>query len=116
MVNIHHFIIHTSEEDWGGSILVMEKNGKAFCRTYWFNDDNSTIYFDWLSVDNDVRRNGIATEMFNIHIEFAYKYDLISCLWVKKETWIHDWYERKGYVDFKDHENESNAVWMKKFP
>ena len=109
----HHFILHTSENEWGSSILIMEKSGKAFCRTYWFNDDNSTIYFDWLSVDKSERGNGIATELLNAHIEVAKIFEVETCLWVKKETWMHKWYKRKGYTDFKDYKEENNAIWMK---
>lgn len=34
-------------------------------------------------------------------------------LWVRKDTWIYDWYKRNGYTYFKDHE-VINFVWMKK--
>jgi len=109
----HRFIFHISENDLVGSILVMEKNGKAFARTYWFSDDNSTIYFDWLSVDKSERGNGIATLLLNSHIEVAKELNVTTMLWVKKETWMYEWYKRKGYVDYKDYEKESNAIWMK---
>lgn len=108
-------ITHTTENDWGGSILVMEKDGKAFCRTYWFNDDSNTVYFDWLNVKKENRMNGIGIYLLNLHLETAIKHGAInSCLWVKKSTWVHDWYERMGYIDYKDHKNEENAIWMKK--
>ena len=112
----NRFISHTSKTDWGGSILIMEKNGRAFARTYWFNDDDKTIYFDWLSVDESERGNGIATELLNAHIETAKLYNIESMLWVEKGSWIHDWYKRKGYQDFKDNEKEINAIWMRMLP
>lgn len=112
----HRFICHSSDSDWGGSVLVMEKSGKAFARTYWFNDDTGTIYFDWLSVDESERGNGIATELLNAHIEVAKKFEIETMLWVKKDTWMHEWYNRKGYKDYKDYEKESNAIWMRMLP
>jgi len=112
----HRFIVHTSENDWGGSVLVMENSGKAFARTYWFNDDNSTIYFDWLSVDDNVRGNGIASILLNSHIKVAKEFNTTSMLWVTKGTWMQDWYKRKGYTDYKDYEKESNAIWQKLEP
>jgi len=112
----NRFMSHTSKTDWGWSILIMEKNGKAFARTYWFNDDDKTIYFDWLSVDESERGNGIATELLNAHIETAKLYNIESMLWVEKGSWIHDWYKRKGYQDFKDNEKEINAIWMRMLP
>ena len=112
----HRFICHLSDSDWGGSVLVMEKSGKAFARTYWFNDDKSTIYFDWLSVDEIERGNGIATELLNAHIEVAKHFEIETMLWVKKDTWMHERYNRKGYQDYKDYEKESNAIWMRMLP
>lgn len=107
------FITHITENNWGGCVLVMEKNGKAFSRTYFFNNDNNTIYFDTLSVSNDCLKEGIATELLNAHIKLAKILGSESWLWVKKETWVHEWYKRKGYADFKDYEGEDNSIWMK---
>lgn len=112
----HRFIIHTSESDWGGSVLVMEKIGRAFARTYWFNDDNSTIYFDWLSVNETERGNGIATELLNNHLQVAKELKAETMLWVKKDTWMHEWYKRKGYKDYKPYEKEGNAMWLNMLP
>ena len=112
----HRFIIHTSESEWGGSVLVMEKSGKAFARTYWFSDDSSTIYFDWLSVDESERGNGIATELLNNHIQIAKDLKAETMLWVKQDTWMHEWYKRKGYKDYKTYEKESNAMWLNMLP
>jgi len=112
----HRFIVHVSENEWGGSVLVMEKSGKAFARTYWFSDDNSTIYFDWLSVDECERGNGIAIELLNTHIQVAKEFKAETMLWVKKGTWMQEWYKRKGYNDYKDYKTESNAIWQKMLP
>jgi len=110
------FICHCCESDWGNSVLVMEKRGKGFARTYWFNDDTGTIYFDWLSVDESERGNGIATELLNAHIEVAKKFELESMLWVEKDTWMQKWYKRRGYQYFMDYQIENNAIWMKMLP
>lgn len=91
----------------------MEKHGKAFARTYWFDDDEKTIYFDWLSVIEKERKRGFGTELLESHIKAAKTYNLESLLWVKKETWMHDWYKRKGYIDYQDYLEEKNSVWMK---
>lgn len=118
----NHFICHVNNSDWGSSVLVMERKGKAFARTYWYNDDAGTIYFDWLSVDENERKNGIATELLNAHIEVAKKFKVESFLNVQKDSWMHEWYKRKGYEDYKDNEKDSkiifvgeseNDIWMK---
>jgi GNAT superfamily N-acetyltransferase len=112
----HRFLTMKNTHDWGISMLYMEESGKAFARTYWYFDDESTIYFDWLNVIETARGNGIATELLNIHLKTADDMKMESCLSVKKETWMHEWYKRKGYKDLKDDDNESNNIWMNLLP
>lgn len=108
-----NFVCHLHIDDWGGAVLVMQRNGNAFARTYWLNDEEPTIYFDWLSVDECDRCNGIGTELLNSHIEMAKEFDFNTTLWVKKNTWMHEWYKRKGYEDYQDYEEEGyDAIWM----
>jgi GNAT superfamily N-acetyltransferase len=109
---LNHFIFHVIENDWGVSIFVVEKNGKAFARTYWFYDDASTIYFDWLSVYKEERLKGSATELLDTHIKIAKRFNVKSMLAVKKDSWQHEWYKRKGYKDYKDHETDDNVIWL----
>jgi GNAT superfamily N-acetyltransferase len=109
------FTSHCKAEPWGYSILLMEKRGKAFGRIYWYNDDTTTVYLDGLSVDAEFRRKGIGTELQEIREGIGRNLGAtISCLWVRKNTWMHDWYKRRGYADCGNNENEENAVWMHK--
>lgn len=109
------FIFHCSPSPWGGSILIMEKYGKAFGRIYWFNDDNTTVYLDWLSVDEDIRRQGVGTKLQIMREKMGVELGAAtSCLWVVKDTWMHDWYKRRGYEDGMDYNGEENAIWMNK--
>ncbi len=57
--------------------------------------------------------NGIATELLNAHIQVAKQFQVETMLCAKKDTWVHDWYSRKGY---KDYEEEGNTIWMKMTP
>jgi len=112
----HHFIIHVKTEDLIDSILIMEENGKAYCRLYTYNDDNTTIYLDWLSVDYESRNKGLGTvlqetrEAIGKHLGYS-----ISCLWVEIGSWMHEWYKRRGYQDWVKHHTEDNSIWMRKF-
>lgn len=36
------------------------------------------------------------------------------CLWVEKNSWMHQWYARRGYLDGDDKEDQENTIWMKK--
>lgn len=109
------YIYHPMQTDWGGSLLIMELSGCAFARLYWFHDDSTVAYLDWLSVRKDMRNRGIATQLQEMREEMARKLGVETVmLWVKKNTWMHKWYQRRGYKDWKDHRTEENAIWMKK--
>ena len=113
---IRSYIFHQFKSDWGDSILIMEKEGKAFARIYCFNDDNTTIYLDWLSVNEDARRQGIGTELQEIREKMGINFGAqISCLWVDKDSWMHEWYQRRGYKDWKLNKDQNNAIWMRKY-
>jgi GNAT superfamily N-acetyltransferase len=60
------YIPHISYTSWGVSIFIMEEDGKAFSRIYWYNDDNDYIYLDWLSVNEEDRKKGIGTKLQEI--------------------------------------------------
>lgn len=104
------FICHLSEADWGWTINVMEKSGRAFARTYYLNETSDTIYFDWLSVDKEFRSGGLATELLNSHIKVSEFFNLESMLWVDKNSWVEEWYKRKGYEYHAEYNDES--VWL----
>jgi GNAT superfamily N-acetyltransferase len=108
----NRFIFHIKESDWGVSIFVMEERGKGFAQTYWFHDDISIIYFDWLSVNKEEREEGIATEILNAHIEFAKQFNAKSMLAVKEDSWQYEWYKRKGYKEYNYHKTDNNEVWL----
>ena len=106
-----NFICHYSITEWGGSVMVMEKSGRAFSRTYYFKNDPA-IFFEWLSVNEDCRGMGIASKLLDGHINIAKLYSLESFLYVKKGTWVKKWYEKKGYRYHKDFEDDIAYAWM----
>jgi len=112
----HNFISHSVVESWGSIIYIMEKDGKSFCSVYWYNDDPSTIFISNLSVNPENRNQGLATELQEMCEEMGRDFGYtISCLWVNKNTWVHDWYERRGYEDHIPHEDDiENLIWMRK--
>ena len=107
--------VHYNENDWGHSIWIMGHDGISFCRVYWYSDDETTVYLDSLSVTPSERKKGIGTELQEIREEIGItigaKY---SCLSSKKDTWQHEWYKRRGYIDFQNRDDVPNTVWMKK--
>lgn len=109
------FITHRINDSWGFTIVFMEENGKAFARLYQYNDLPDTIYLASLSVDEDVRRKGIGTKLQEIREKIGSELGATSsCLWVIKDTWMHEWYKRRGYQDYESYNLSDNTVWMKK--
>ncbi|MGV8135900.1 MAG: GNAT family N-acetyltransferase [Mangrovibacterium sp.] len=110
----HNFIAHFSSETWGSSILIMEKSGNAFARVYWYYDDTDTIYLDMLSVSEKCRKQGVGTKLQEVREKIGVDLGAkTACLLVKKLSWMYYWYQRRGYFDFKDHEDKE-WIWMKK--
>ena len=111
----HKFIYHCDRESWGKEIYIMEQRGKAFGRIYWNNDDKTTAYLAGLSVEMSSRKQGIGTELQELRESMAMGSGAtITCLWVEKGTWMHEWYKRRGYKDCEDYEGLENHIWMRK--
>jgi N-acetylglutamate synthase-like GNAT family acetyltransferase len=116
MMNPICFIYHTIMiESWGMSIIVMETEGNAYGRLYQYNDDTTTIYFEGISVSRDCRKQGIGSKVLGKLEEISENLGATTLyLWVEKDTWMNKWYQRCGYIDFKQHEQEETYIWMKK--
>lgn len=107
------FIMHEQSEDVFDEVLIMQKHGKAFARLYMFHDDPKKCYLNWLSVSPDARRNGIGTRLQELREELGIARGAeVAHLVVDKESWMYEWYKRRGYVEYQDH--EEGQVWMKK--
>lgn len=93
---------------------IISKDFKSTVTVYTYNDDPKTGYLGSLFVSPDYRNDGRGKEIFelgeNLLRQLNYKY---SCLAVKKESWVLDWYKRLGYVYNYDKKN-SNLVWLLK--
>ena len=109
------FIYHIAKESWGFEVLIMGKTGNAFARVYWYYDDDTTVYLNWLSVSAESRKQGIGTELQNIREEIAKKLGAKhTYLQAENESWMHEWYKRRGYQDCENTAIEENLVWMQK--
>lgn len=95
-------------------ILTIKADGVAEASVYWYLDDSSTIYLSNLLVNNDYRNKGIGKQLQEIREQIGKDLNAnTSCLWVKNGTWIHEWYQRRGYSDLKNHK-QTGFVWMTK--
>ena len=108
-------IKHVTAPDWGREIMLMEEHGHAFARLYWYNGAGEGLYVECLSVEEPQRKKGFATEILKAIDQMAGTLG-VRCisLSVKKDTWVYDWYIRKGFNWLTwDCENQ-NTVWLRK--
>lgn len=98
--------------DMQETLSIIEKNKKSFVQVYWYHDDPLSIYISSLYVTDT--HKGLANELLNICEDLGRELGMYDAyLWVDKNTWMHDWYLRRGYVDYKDHDKE-DFIWMVK--
>lgn len=110
-----NYIYHISMCDWGVFIYIMEKKGSSFARLYWYHEDMSNVYLDSMSVNEEARRKGLGTKMQEIREKIGVQLGFsTSHLWVEKDSWMNEWYKRRGYKNGKIYKGEKNVTWMKK--
>ena len=108
------FIEHVNNESWGVSIFIMEKNGNAMAHCYYYNDCQKVIYLDTLNVSEEYRRQGLGTKLQEIREDIGRSVEAKkSMLFVDKNSWMHEWYKRRGYIDEEKCENP-DFIWMEK--
>lgn len=94
--------------------IKVELDNNSSGRIYQYKDDNTSVYIENLRVDSEYQRKGLGTRLLKMLEIFGKSLGATdSYLWVRKETWMHEWYKRKGYTDFKKHD-VINFIWMKK--
>lgn len=94
--------------------IIWIKSDNASSSLYFYNDDNESIYISNLIVKNKFRNNKLGTKLLELTENIGILLNAINAyLWVDKNSWLHDWYKRKGYSDFQKHERDG-YVWMKK--
>ena len=95
-------------------LLTIKADGVAEASVYWYLDDSSTIYLSNLLVNPDYRNKGIGDKLQEIREQIGKDLNAnTSCLWVKKESWMFQWYQRRGYSELKPHARKG-FVWMTK--
>ncbi len=95
-------------------LLTIKADGVAEASVYWYLDDSSTIYLCNLVVYPQFRNKGIGEKLQVIREQIGKDLNAnTSCLWVKKESWMFQWYQRRGYSELKPHARKG-FVWMTK--
>lgn len=108
------FICHFDDSSGFASLNIIAKlpNGTAYARLYWYENEYPVL--DSLSVDPDIRQLGQGRLLQVVRENVAkFLLEAEECwLWVKKDSWMYEWYKRRGYVDVKPHEQMEGCIWM----
>lgn len=109
-----HFITHPIPCSFGYSVFVMEDNGKAFGRVTMY-DDPSRCWISDISVEAARRRQGLGSELLLFCESVCWKLGCCDVfLAVERESWMYDWYRRRGYRDCVDDVTDTDVVRLRK--
>ena len=101
-------------QDLGIETLTIKADGVAQASVYWYVDDSSTVYLANLLINPNYRNKGIGKQLQEIREQIGKDLNAkTSCLWVKKESWMFKWYQRRGYSELKPHARKG-FIWMTK--
>ena len=104
--------VRTTNTDWGMQYFYCGY-GYNFA-LYVYNDDVKTMYLSNVFVFYFERKQGIGNKILLIAETEARKHNADTiCLQVLKSSWMHDWYKRHGYFDFREDEEDNEYIWMK---
>lgn len=82
---------------------------------YVYDDNSNRAYFSNIFVSNEYRGYGfgnlILETLEKVATQFGYKSFLLQ---VQKKTDTHQWYKRKGYMDYYPNMQDNSYIWMKK--
>lgn len=96
-------------------IAIMESNGKGYGRLVWYEDEPTVAYLDSMSVGIDNRNKGLGTELQSFRENIARNNGCTTIkLLVKNDSWMHEWYKRRGYTDINVHDVYTDYMWMEK--
>lgn len=108
-----NYIIHKSEEDDVLYYYFMAEDGGSFATMYLYKDDPDSMFLAALSVSEQHRKQGRGSELLDQMESFGRDLGcLYSYLWAKKDSWMLDWYQRRGYKIYS--EKDSEYIWLRK--
>lgn len=81
---------------------------------YWYNDDPNICYFSNLKVNDNEKGKGYGNRLLLTLEKIGIKSGSnTAMLWVKTESWMHNWYKRHGFKDYQIHD-DPEYIWMYK--
>lgn len=109
------FIKHVNEWYWGKSMTIVMDNGLAFVTINLYDDEPKYANISGLTVHKIIRHHGYGTIMLKEAEQeikkLGYNTIYLAC---QKDSWIEEWYKRKGYVNCGDDPNGDGYLSLMK--
>lgn len=100
---------------WGFILLIETKDKIGNCAVYQYHDSRHDLYICGLEVQTEHRIKGIGNKLLSFCETAARDLGVTkTLLWVDKQSWMREWYNRKGYSDLMSHKKHKGCIWMKK--
>lgn len=92
------YILHINENKYSKNIAIVKEPGYALCKLSIEHDDLKTGYVSGLSVFNEMRKQGLATNILSYTENLAKQLGVTNLkLWVDSTSWVRNWYIKLGY-------------------
>lgn len=97
-------IKHCNQWDWGVSILITAKQGRAAVNLSFENENPGVCFLSGLSVVPEIRRKGVATALMRECIKYCKQSRVIFRidLSANKEPFLLGFYKKFGFQEIKD--------------
>lgn len=115
-LNAVGLIYHYQSTDWGEEIVMMKDDGLAMCKVYVFSERENEIYVEGLSVDPQIRKSGIGTNLIKTCHLIAEESNRENIyLFALRGSWMYMWYAKMGYTFHSANHNMPGYDWLKLF-
>lgn len=80
---------------------------------HYYSDNPDIVYFFSLFVTDKYRNQGLGNAILEYAENFAVEHNFKTIsLKVEENTWMFDWYKRKGYIEIN--EKTGKYIWLEK--
>lgn len=108
--------IKKESTDFGTTWMVDAVDKSFRYALYCYDDDPTTFYLSNVFVKSEHRKSGLGNYILQGAENMARElHGGLLFLKVHKNTFVHDWYERHGFSDVTEDQDELNYMWMKKY-
>lgn len=108
------FVGHRKSTDYGESLYIFQKDGIGLVRLEDEDDVDGVFWIMELSVSKEYREEGLGTTLMKIAEDIAkYAGGIKLRLWVEKDKWMKDWYERLGFEDDGENDEQGKITMTK---